>query len=208
MNTEEAKEVLWLYRGPIDENDPQFQEALAWARRDPELTKWLVEQGNCFETIRSKLREVEPPLALAENIISHRPIPFRDNLNRILQLAAAILISAAITAVAIKLSERKSERLAQGQEIIVTGEVLDMTCYIASNLHGPEHAVCARECIKSGLPAGIKATDGRVYLLTGQPGESVNTRLAEYAAQIVTIKGKMTTRSGFVQLQVEEIRKS
>ena len=30
---------------------------------------------------------------------------------------------------------------------------------------------------------------------------------ADYAAKIVTIKGKETTRDGFAQLQIEEIRK-
>jgi hypothetical protein len=208
MTTKEAKEALWLYRGPIDDADPKFQEALAYARRDPELTKWLHEQRTCFEAIRSKLRDIEPPHALAENLISHRPIPFRHDLNRILQLAAAIVVSASLTAVSMKLWERKRDRLAQGQEIIVTGEVLDMTCYIASNLSGPEHAVCARECIKSGLPAGLKAGNGKVYLLTGQPGQPVNAQLAELAAKIVTIKGKETTRDGFAQLQIEEISKT
>jgi len=207
MNTSEAKKILLLYRGPVDDADPQFQEALAEARRDPELTRWLAEQRTCFDAIRSKLRDIEPPHALAEKIISRRPIPFRHDLNRILQLAAAILISAGITAVAIKLSERKRERFAQGQEIIVTGEVLDMTCYIAYHLSGPEHATCAKECIKRGLPAGIKAEDGKVYLLTGNPGDSLSAKLADYAAKVVTIKGKQSMRDGFAQLQVEEIRK-
>src|SRR5437763_9860454 len=102
MTTQEAKQALWLYSGPIDAAEPKFQEALAHARRDPELTKWLDEQRTCFDAIRSKLRDIEPPNALAENIISHRPIPFRHNLDRIVQLAAAIVISASITAVAIK----------------------------------------------------------------------------------------------------------
>src|SRR5262245_45983215 len=106
-----------------------------------------------------------------------------------------------------KLWERKSNRLAQGREIVVTGEVLDMTCYIASNLSGPDHAECARICIKSGEPAGIKTRDGKVYLLTGEPGQSINAELANYAAKIVTIKGKQTVRDGFAQLQVKEIRK-
>jgi len=208
MTTQEAKEVLWLYRGLVDDADPKFQEALAYARRDPELTKWLHEQRACFEAIRSKLRDIEPPPALAKKIISRRPIPFRHDLNRILRLAAAIVISASVTAVSMKLWERKRDRVAQGQEIIVTGEVLDMTCYIASNLSGPGHAECAKVCIRNGEPAGIKAQDGKVYLLTGQPGESVNAKLAEYAAKIVTIKGRITMRSGFAQLQVEEIRKA
>jgi len=207
MNTREAKEILLLYRGPIDDSDPQFHAALDWAKGDPELGQWLQEQTKCYGAIRAKLRDIEPPHALAENIISHRPIPFRHDLKRMLQLAAAIVISASITAVSMKLWERKRDRLAQGQEIIVTGEVLDMTCYIASNLSGPEHAVCARECIRRGLPAGLKAGNGKVYLLTGQPGQAVNAQLAELAAKIVTIKGKETTRDGFAQLQIEEIRK-
>ena len=51
----------------------------------------------------------------------------------------------------------------------------------------------------------IKASE--VYLLTGEPGHSVNAELADYAAKLVTIKGKQTSRDGFAQLQVEEIRK-
>jgi hypothetical protein len=82
-----------------------------------------------------------------------------------------------------------------------------MTCYIASNLSGPDHAKCAKVCIKNGEPAGIKTQDGKVYLLTGEPGQSINTKLADYAAQVVTIKGKQSVRDGFAQLQVEEIRK-
>jgi len=64
-----------------------------------------------------------------------------------------------------------------------------------------------RSCIRSGEPAGIKTKDGKVYLLTGEPGQSINAKLADYAAQIVTIKGRQTVRDGFAQLRVEEIRK-
>ena len=92
-------------------------------------------------------------------------------------------------------------------QVLVTGEVLDLTCYVADNLSGPEHAKCARDCIRSGLPAGIKAQDGKVYLLTGKLGHSINAEVAGYAAKIVTIKGRQTVRDGFAQLQVEEIRK-
>ena len=56
------------------------------------------------------------------------------------------------------------------------------------------------------MPVGIKAEDGKIYLLTGQPGHSVNAQLADYAAKIVTIKGRETERNGFSQVQVEEIQ--
>ena len=208
MTTTEAKQRLLLYRGPIDDADPQFQEALAHVRRDAELGEWLREQTECYDSIRAKLRGIEPPLGLPEKIVRNRPIPFpRKNSSRILQLAAAILISVSVTALLMKWSERRHHSVLGAQEILVTGEVLDMTCYIASNLSGPAHAKCAKVCIRNGEPAGIKARDGKVYLLTGKPGDSINAKLAEYAAQVVTIKGKKTVRDGFAQLQVEEIRR-
>jgi len=207
MNTREAKEILLLYRGPIDDSDPQFHAALDYAKSDPELGQWLRGQSECYDTIRAKLRGIEPPVGLSEKIVRRRPIPFPRDWSRIVQLAAAILVSATVTVLVMKLSERRNSPVAGAQEILVTGEVLDMTCYIAYNLSGPDHAECARVCIRNGLPAGIKTKDGKVYLLTGNPGDSINAKLADYAAKIVTIKGKETVRDGFAQLQVEEIRK-
>src|SRR5207249_3343931 len=160
MNTRDAKEIILLYRGPIDDSDPQFRVALDYAKSDPELGQWLREQTNCYDAIRAKLREIEPQPGLAEKIVRKRPIPFPRDWSRISQLAAAILISASVTALLMKWSERRNSSVAAAQEIVVTGEVLDMTCYIAYNLSGPGHAKCARDCIRSGLPAGIKAQDG------------------------------------------------
>jgi len=207
MNTREARNILLLYRGPADDADPQFREALAQVQAAPELAEWLQEQTRCYDAIRAKLREVEPPIDLSQKIIRTRPIPFSRKWNEILKLAAAIILSAGITALGFKLSERKRHSTSQGEEILVKGEVLDMTCYIAYNLSGPEHASCARDCIRSGLPVGIKTEDGKVYLLTSKAAHSVNAELADYAAKVVTIRGKESIRDGFAQLQVEEIRK-
>src|SRR5215469_10484672 len=207
MNTREAKEILLLYRGPIDDSDPQFRAALDFAKGDPELGQWLREQTKGYDTIRAKLRGIEPQPGLSEKIVRRRPIPFPPDWLHIGQLAAAILISASVTALLMKWSERRHPPVAEAQEILVTGEVLDLTCYIAYNLSGPDHAKCARDCIRSGLPAGIKAQDGKVYLLTGEAGHSINAEVADYAAKTVTIKGRQTVRDGFAQLQVKEIRK-
>jgi hypothetical protein len=199
--------MVLLYRGKIDDSDPQFRAALDYAKSDPELGQWLREQTNCYDTIRAKLRAIEPPLGLSEKIVRRRPILFPRNWSRIVQLAAAVVISASLTVLLMKWSERRNRSVAGAQEIVVTGEVLDMTCYIAYHLSGPDHAECARVCIRNGEPAGIKTRDGKVYLLTGEPGQSINAELADYAAKIVTIKGKQTFRDGFAQLQVEEILK-
>ena len=206
MTNDKAKQKLLLYRGAIDDADPQFAEALADARRDPELAEWLRQQNSAYNAIRAKLREIEPPRDLAETIIRRPAIPFHRDWTQLLKLAAVVIVSASVTAVALKVLQRQNRPGAQGREILVRGEVLDMTCYIAYNLSGPEHAQCARDCIRNGLPVGIKGENGKVYLLVGKT-KPVNAELADYAAKIVTIKGKESLRDGFAQLQVEEIRK-
>ena len=182
MTAREAKEILLLYRGAIDDSDPQFHAALDYAKSDPELGQWLREQTKCYDTVRAKLRAIEPPLGLSEKIVRRRLIPFPRDWSRVGQLAAAVLISVSLTALLMKWSEHRNRPVTGTQEILVTGEVLDMTCYIAYNLSGPDHAKCARDCIRSGLPAGIKAQDGKVYLLTGEAGQSINAQVADYAA--------------------------
>lgn len=88
----------------------------------------------------------------------------------------------------------------------VTGEVLDMACYLDHGAHGQKHAACAAKCIRSGLPVGIKsASDGQVYLLIGQH-EPINDRLADLAAKTITVTGKLVERSGIKMIENVEIQ--
>jgi hypothetical protein len=88
----------------------------------------------------------------------------------------------------------------------VTGEVIDMACYFDDGASGPGHAECARMCIASGLPVGLKGKNGKIYVLIGNqvpPGsqpapkhESLNAQFAPYAAQIVTVSGTIVSKKG------------
>lgn len=80
-------------------------------------------------------------------------------------------------------------------EVTVTGEVLDMACYLDHGALGPKHADCARTCIESGLPVGLKGQDGKTYLLIGEH-KPLNQELAKHAAQTITVKGKHVQRDG------------
>ena len=48
----------------------------------------------------------------------------------------------------------------------ITGEVVDMMCYVDHNAVGDRHAGCAAKCIKGGGPVGI-VSDGKAYLIVG-----------------------------------------
>jgi hypothetical protein len=93
-----------------------------------------------------------------------------------------------------------------GAQITVTGEVLDMACYLDHGAHGDRHADCAKMCISSGLPVGIKSADGTVYLLIGDH-KPANDKLAEFAAKTITVKGKFVSRDGINLLENIEIVK-
>src|SRR6516164_351507 len=88
----------------------------------------------------------------------------------------------------------------------VTGEVIDVACYFDDGGSGPDHAACARMCIASGLPVGLKAKNGKIYVLIGkneppsaEPAakhETLNAELAPYAAKIVTVMGTIVSEGG------------
>jgi hypothetical protein len=91
-----------------------------------------------------------------------------------------------------------------GSQITVTGEVLDLACYLDHGAHGEKHASCAKMCISSGLPVGLKSTDGTVYLLVGEH-KPANEKFADLGAKTVTVKGKLVTRDGINLLENVEI---
>jgi hypothetical protein len=90
-------------------------------------------------------------------------------------------------------------------EKTVTGEIVDMMCYVDHNAMGDKHADCAAKCIKGGGPVGI-LSDGKVYLVVGEH-KPMNDELAEYAGKTVTLKGKMASNGGVTMLENAEIVK-
>ncbi len=114
------------------------------------------------------------------------------------------LVAAGAAFAFLPLAARAADTAKTGEATTVTGEVLDMACYLDHGAHGEKHADCAKMCISSGLPVGIKSADGTVYLLIGEH-KPANALLADYAAKTVTVKGKLVTRDGMNLLENIEI---
>ena len=88
----------------------------------------------------------------------------------------------------------------------VTGEVVDMMCYVDHNAVGEKHGqMCGAKCVKKGGPVGI-VSDGKAYLVVGEH-KPMNDQLAEYCGKTVTLKGKMAERGGIAMLENAEIVK-
>jgi hypothetical protein len=97
------------------------------------------------------------------------------------------------------------DKLDAGAEKEVTGEIVDLMCYVDHNATGDKHSKCAATCIKGGGPVGV-ATAGKVYLVVGEH-KPINEQLAEYAGKTITLKGKVAERNGMTMLENAEVVK-
>jgi hypothetical protein len=87
----------------------------------------------------------------------------------------------------------------------VTGEIVDLMCYLDHGAKGEKHQGCAQKCIKSGGPVGLLSGDD-LYLVIGDH-KPMNEELAAKAAQTVTLKGKVVEKNGMKMIENAQIEK-
>ena len=70
----------------------------------------------------------------------------------VLKIAVTAIFTAALAFSPLALAQESSKEKAEKE---VTGEVVDMMCYVDHGAKGEKHAACAAKCIRGGGPAGI-----------------------------------------------------
>ncbi|MBI2362393.1 MAG: hypothetical protein HYV15_03300 [Elusimicrobia bacterium] len=97
---------------------------------------------------------------------------------------------------------------AAGDEVTLSGEVVDLACYMAHEGKGEKHAKCAKSCLLGGAPAGILASDGTVTLLVEDHNAKKPYKAAlELAGQQASVTGKKYTRGGLSAVVVGAVKK-
>lgn len=101
-----------------------------------------------------------------------------------------------------------NEATAKTGQQTITGEILDMSCYLDHGAKGEGHAKCAKGCILTKhLPAGILGKDGQVYLLIENHDNADAYKAAiEHAAETITISGKVVNKNGVQAIQVSKVK--
>ncbi len=122
------------------------------------------------------------------------------NVKTLLGIAAAALFAASRLSAHEGHEHGAKEELVSGETKKISGEVIDMACYVDHKATGEKHADCAKKCITSGLPVGLKADDGKTYLLIGEH-KPLNAELAQYAAKQITVEGKVVSRDGINMIE-------
>ncbi len=127
-----------------------------------------------------------------------------ERVPKFMKLAVTLAFTAALAAAPLALAEEAPAK-ADAATKEVTGEIVDMMCYIDHNAMGEKHASCGEKCIKGGGPVGI-VSEGKAYLVVGAH-KPMNDELAPLAGKTVTLKGKMASNGGMSMLENAEIVK-
>ena len=116
------------------------------------------------------------------------------------RLAAAVVV-AAMAGPALAKTKAESAKAAT-----VTGEVIDVSCYLMEGAKGDDHKGCATKCIENGMPVGILTDQGEVILAITADHASAKGLLLPYVAQRVTVTGTLNRRAGTSLIQVADVK--
>lgn len=92
-----------------------------------------------------------------------------------------------------------------------TGEIIDVACYVSHGEggHGPDHAKCAKGCLKGGQPMGLLTDDGTLYILAADHANGAPFEAAkDLGGEMAEITGVETEKSGVKMVTVTAVKKA
>jgi hypothetical protein len=93
-----------------------------------------------------------------------------------------------------------------GSDFTLTGQVIDMNCYVTMGASGAAHKQCAAACAKAGVALAILGSDGNVYMpVSRKPADPQNSRLVPFAEARVKITGTHRMSSGIHTIEIKTI---
>lgn len=93
-------------------------------------------------------------------------------------------------------------------EVTLTGEVVDLHCYLARGARGADHASCANACLSRGVTPGFLTEDGQLLVLLAERPVSPKETLAGLAGERATLKGSLVDRDGVRGVQLKSIERT
>ena len=97
-----------------------------------------------------------------------------------------------------------------GKPITVSGEIIDLSCYLQLGKHGEKHKDCGTKCIRNNQPIGLLAGNGAVYMLMEEEHDqrrdgqtSFRQAAIDHFAHIMEVSGTETSHGGFKAIYVQ-----
>ena len=117
-----------------------------------------------------------------------------------------ILATAAVLALCALPLAAQGHAATAGNEMTITGQVIDLNCNTTNGASGASHKACAQACAKAGVPLGILASDGVIYVpVSSKPGDPQNSKLEKYAEGKVKVTGTHRFVSGLHTIEIKTV---
>ena len=112
-------------------------------------------------------------------------------------LGIAVVLAVSLTAVA----------QPKGERITVSGEVVDMWCYLEGGDRGAAKKACATICAKAGNPIGILDSKGNLYVAVGlKDHQPAQTLLVSRMSDEVSVTGTLVKKGGAQMLYIDTVK--
>ena len=102
--------------------------------------------------------------------------------------------------------------LERGAPATITGEVVDVSCFLQLGKRGEAHVPCGQKCVRNGQPIGIVTDQGQLYLIIPEEHHprrdgrvSIRERFAELMAKRVRVSGMLTKYQDYRTLFVRTL---
>ena len=98
-----------------------------------------------------------------------------------------------------------------GKMETVSGEIVDLSCYLQLGKHGEKHIPCGKKCITAGEPIGMVAKNGEIYMLMAEEhdprrdGQTAGFRsaAADHIGHIMEVTGTLSSFGGYKAVYVQ-----
>jgi hypothetical protein len=107
-------------------------------------------------------------------------------------------------------AEANKKVLESGKAATVTGEVVDVSCYLQLGKRGEAHIPCGSKCIANGQPIGIVDAEDNLYIVMAEEHHprrdgqvELKSVLGPLLAKTVTLTGMMVEMKGYRALFVQ-----
>lgn len=119
---------------------------------------------------------------------------------------ALFAVVLAFAAGVVSAQEKRKEKAVE-KESSITGEVVDVACYLKHGARGEGHKACAVACAKAGSALGILTADGKLYisLLPDDHKTGPNAILMDHVAHTVTVKGVVRSKGGVNGIMIKSV---
>jgi hypothetical protein len=133
------------------------------------------------------------------------PSSVEDAMKHIGAVAVSLLVAMLVTPV--MAHEGHMMPAAKATKASVTGEVVDMGCYLGHAARGEKHISCATKCLSQGMPMGLLTSNGTLYLVTlDHDNADPYNSMKNMAGKDVTVTGAVLARNGVKAIEATTVK--